>query len=95
MSAYVLTTAIDPEPLTLEEVKLHLKIEADETTEDNLLSALISTAREYAESFTRRALGPKTYTLYMDEFPSCDEIIIDYPPLRVVNSIKYYDIDGV
>lgn len=96
MKSYSLTTAIDPEPLTLEEVKIHLKIEADETTEDTLLNSLITSARIHAETYTRRALGAQTWTLYMDKFDyDDDEICISYPPLTAVNSVKYYDEYGV
>ncbi|WP_096232267.1 head-tail connector protein [Thermoanaerobacterium sp. RBIITD] len=47
------------EPVSLEEAKLHLRV--DGTEEDALISALISTAREFCESFTGRSLALQTF----------------------------------
>ena len=40
------------------------------TVENDLLNDLISTAREYVEDATRRALLTQTWDYYLDEFPS-------------------------
>ena len=55
------------EPLSLAEVKLHLRI--DNSDEDLLLTMLISAARLHAENVTRRAFMTQTYDLYLDRFP--------------------------
>ena len=94
MTSYSLKTAIATEPVSLSEAKLHLKIESAETTEDSLLAILITTAREEAEAFTRRALAPQTWYQYMDSFEE-EEICLPYPPLTSVTSVKYYDVNNV
>lgn len=64
-----LTTAPDLEPLTLDEAKTHLRVDAGDTSQDALISALIQAARESVESFTRRALVTQTWTMTLDRFP--------------------------
>ena len=56
------------EPLALADAKLHLKV--DFTDDDTLISALITAAREYAETFTGKSFITRSYELYLDHFPS-------------------------
>lgn len=51
------------EPVTLAEMKLHLRTYASDTSEDALISSLITAAREWAENFTGRALVDQTWRL--------------------------------
>jgi uncharacterized phiE125 gp8 family phage protein len=55
------------EPLSLMEAKAHLRV--DITDDDALIAALITTARVYAETLTRRALIAQTWKLVLDSFP--------------------------
>jgi len=95
-----LKTGPTVEPVTLTEVKLHLKlatVTADAeayTDEDTLLTALIQAAREQAEKYTNRALINQTWEYYLDEFPDGD-IPVHVSPLSSVTSITYIDSDGV
>jgi len=66
--------------------------EAPTSAEDTLLTALITTAREYCEGFQNRAYITQTWQLWLDGWPSGDCIRIPLPPLQSVASIKYYDI---
>lgn len=96
---YKLKTAPTVEPITLTEAKLHLKIDSD-TTDDNLITALIQAARESCENYTGRAFINQTWELTLDEFPdegdSDDNYIELYPsPLSSITSIIYKDLDGV
>lgn len=68
-----LVTGPSSEPLTLAEVKNHLKIDSD-TTDDTLVTALIVAAREQAEKATRRQLMPATWELQMDGFPPYENL---------------------
>lgn len=61
------------------------------SAEDTLLTALITTAREYCEAFQNRAYINQTWDLWLDAFPAEDYIRIPLPPLVSVSSIKYYD----
>jgi uncharacterized phiE125 gp8 family phage protein len=88
----VLVTAPQVEPVTLDEVKTHLRI--DGTDEDVFLTALVKAAREYCESpGLNRALIAQTWDLWLDKWPDKDYIVLPRPPLLAVNSVKYYDTD--
>lgn len=93
--ALVLKTAPAVEPLSLEEVKAHLNIEADFTDDDSLLNGYIAAARQLGENLTRRQFVPATYELVIDEFPADGAIELPRPPLQAVDSITYLDTDGV
>lgn len=83
---------VSVEPLTIAEVKLHLRL-PDETIEHDLLQGLITAAREYCEEYTRRAISEQTLELMLDLFPG-SEIVLPRPPLQSVLSIKLKDTDG-
>lgn len=87
------TIAPSIEPVTLTEAKLHLRV--DTTTEDTLITTLISTARQYCEGYQRRAYITQTWELWLDSFPADDRIDMPLPPLQSITSIKYYDIADV
>jgi len=87
-------TSAAVEPLTLEEVKLHLKVETD--ADDNLITSLITAARETAEVFTGRAIASQVLEYILDCFPdSSDVIYLPRPPLEELSSVKYRDYQGV
>jgi hypothetical protein len=54
------------EPVTLPEAKLHLRI--DSSDDDDLISALITTARRWAEDYCDRTFVVSQYTLSLDSF---------------------------
>lgn len=79
-------------PVTLEEAKIHLRLE-DSDEEDLLIENLIIAATEQAEKFLDRKLITQTWQLFADNFWS-EELTIPYPPLQSVTHIKYYDSGG-
>lgn len=81
------------EPVALSDVKQHLRL-MDEQNEDLMLLQLISTAREYCEHFTRRAVAEQTLELLLDQFPKGKGIPLASPPLREVISITYRNDTG-
>ena len=85
-----LVTAPAEEPLTLTEVKTHLRLSG--SSEDTYLSSLIVAARQHAENYLNRALITQTWELYLDDFS--DEMIIQKSPISAVSSVKYYDEDN-
>jgi uncharacterized phiE125 gp8 family phage protein len=87
-----LVTAPTVEPVSLEEAKLHLRV--DHAAEDPLLELLIQAARQRVESFTLRALCTQTWKLNLQAFPR-DVIELPLPPLQSVTHIKYVDPSGV
>jgi len=93
MSLTIVTPPAE-EPVTLTEAKNHLRV--DLSDDDSLISALIVAAREHAEAITRRAFITQTLKLSMDAFPvNNGPIYVPMPPLQSVNSLKYFDTDGV
>lgn len=77
------------EPITLAEVKGQLGI--PDTAHDTVISRRIVEAREWAETWTRRAFLTQTWDLYLDAFP--DEIQVPLGPLQSVTAITYTDSD--
>lgn len=88
----MLKTAPASEPLSLSEVKIHLRV--DGTEEDAYITSLITAARQYCENFQNRAYITQTWQYWLDDWAAGSEILIPKPPLRAVNSIKYYGEDG-
>lgn len=80
------------EPVTVSEVKAHLRI--TESDEDVLIAGLITSARKIVEQYTRRTLVNQTWRLYLDQFPTRNALELPFPPLVSVTHIKYYDADG-
>jgi uncharacterized phiE125 gp8 family phage protein len=86
--------APEVEPLTLAEVKEHLRV--DHTASDSIIQAYIAAATSYVDGefgVLGRALVTQTWELVLDHFP-VHEIKIPLPPLQSVESIKYDDPDG-
>lgn len=84
-----LVTDAAVEPVTVAEVKNHLRV--TDNQEDSLIAGLIISARKVVEQITRRALINQTWRLYLDEFPADSHIELPFPPLVSVTSVKYYD----
>ncbi len=65
-----LTTAPAAEPVTATELDTHLRGDGVlESVESPTLEELITSAREFVELHTRRALITQTWTMFMDRFP--------------------------
>jgi len=93
-----LVTAVPPAlaPVTLDQIKLALKIDPDATEDDALIAGLIRTASDACERFTGRALIARTLTLWLDAWPAGRDhhgraIELPRPPLRSVTFVKVYD----
>lgn len=88
--ALVLVTPPAEEPVSLDEAKAHLRVDHD--TDDDLITALIAAARQFAETFTRRAFVTQTWRLELDAFPA--EIRLPRSPIQAVTSVQYVDEAG-
>lgn len=84
------TVAPTTEPVSVDEVKDHLRVRFD--TDDTLLGLYIGAARQWAEAYTQRQLITATWRLELESFPS--EILVPHPPLASVTSITYTDAAG-
>lgn len=93
------TTAATDWPISLAEVKAHLRLDDDDDNEATYLRSLIMAATQYAEQFLKRQLITATLTLRLDDFPrgSTDAertIWLPNPPLQSVTSVVYLDSAG-
>ena len=86
------STILGNEPLTVAEIKAHLKILHN--AEDTLLQSYISSARAYAEQYMNRGLIFQTITQVIDSFPDNGMIELRYGPAVELTSLKYIDADG-
>lgn len=78
-----LVTPPATEPVTLEEAKLHLRI--DGTEEDSLISALITAARQKAEEYTKRAFITQTWEYAIDSVSG--KVYLPRPPVQMINEV--------
>ena len=69
MNTLKLVTPASLLPVTLEEVKEHLRVDDDD--EDDLIGIYLDAAIAHAESFMGRALVDQTWDYYLDSFPDC------------------------
>jgi len=92
-TALALITPPVVEPVSLVDAKSHLRV--DIADDDMLISSLITTAREYCESFQGRAYVSQALALILDGFPSGAEIVLPRPPLRSVERVVYTTAAGV
>lgn len=88
-------TVVEPTEMavTLEEAKLHLRVDHDE--EDALITGLIMAATEDAEAFQGRSFTTRTLRLHMDRFPTGNgAIYLPYAPVQSVEEVAYTDAGG-
>lgn len=91
--ALKLVTGPAVEPVTLAEMKLYLRV--DLTTDDALISTLITAARQALEEYTRRAFLAQTWAYSLDATPDRIWLELPRPPLQSVTSVTYYQNDDV
>jgi len=89
---YILTTPPTAEPITLVEVKAHLRL--DEGDEDALLASIITTAREHLERETGLCLISQTWRLCLDFWPRDSILQIVKFPVQAVENVTVYDHGG-
>lgn len=87
-----LVTGPAVEPLTLSECKQFLRV--DHASDDTLISAMQVSAREWVETYTRRALCTQTMDFRYSGWPIIgDALVVPYAPLQSITSISYIDED--
>lgn len=85
------------ELLTLDEAKRQSKIDADLTAEEPDLEFWIATARELAESYTKRTLVECSWEVRLADFPRTADQRLYLPmgtPLVSIESFRYLDGAG-
>lgn len=88
-----LVTAPTVEPITVEEVKLHV-LQGQDVDDGYLGGIVIPAARDRMELATGRAGMTQTWDLVCDQFPGDGYIEIPKPPLQSVTHLKYKDTAG-
>lgn len=96
--AYKIITPAASEPISLVRARSYLRLvpfgspEAHPDDEDILV--MISSAREWCEQYTGRALASQTIEMALDDFPE-DAIQLPLTPVTSITSVKYIDGDGI
>lgn len=80
------------EPLTLVEIRAHLRIDTED--EDALLAALAIVAREHLERETGLVLASRDFRLCLDDWPEDGILTIPRGPVRAVASVTVYNGEG-
>lgn len=85
------------EPISLAETKSWLREDASD--EDQLIQALIVSARIILEAYTRRFFVTQRWRLICDAWPKSVEIgsrlVIPFAPFQSIDAIRIYDANGV
>lgn len=84
---YNVTTPAVAKPLTLDEVKEQIKIDLDDTSQDDYLNLLIDAVTLFGESYTKRDFINKGYTTFRDSF--CDNLLLRRSKVKALTSISY------
>jgi uncharacterized phiE125 gp8 family phage protein len=91
-----LTVAPTFEPVTVAELKAHLRLDADNSAFDDTLTAMIKAAREQFERDTDYVCCTSTWRERLDQWPTDydGEIVLNKRPVASVSSVVYVDNDG-
>lgn len=91
----VLTTPPGVEPLDLATAKNHLRVDADITADDALITSFISATRQEAEEMLWASLVTQTWTATLPGFPGWrDPVQLPRGPVQSVTSVTYLDPSG-
>lgn len=90
--AVALLTGPAVEPVSLDDVKAHLRLDGDD--DDGLLQAAITSARYHVEATTRRKLIEQGWRVYLDAWPRRWIVHLPVAPVMTVDAITIYDAAG-
>lgn len=91
MASLSLFTGPTEEPITIDEAKEQIRESLGD--QDTRIRSLITAARRYCETVTKRQICTATWDYRLDCFPAW-EIGLPLPPLQSITSITYVDTDG-
>lgn len=91
----VLLTGPTMEPVSLDDIKNHLRV--DLADDDELITAYMLTARRTCERIGRKKFVSQTWDLWMDSFVGVGTIQLpkSMSPLGSVVHVKYWDLDDI
>ncbi len=87
--ALVLTTGPALEPVSLSEVKLHLRV--DHGDEDQLIASLITAARIHLETMLGLVFITQHWSLFLDEWPQSSSVVLPLSPVQSITRLTLYD----
>jgi uncharacterized phiE125 gp8 family phage protein len=82
------------EPVTLAEMKAYLRVDDDDSAQDDLISGLIKAARLMIEAASRRILIEQRWRVVLDRWPRDRVILLPLSPLIAVDAIRATDASG-
>lgn len=95
MAGNIVVSASTGLVVTLAEVKAQMRVDADWTDEDTLITSMLTTAQNKLENRYGWALLRQTRMQLMDAFPSgTDPMTVQFPPIAAISAITYVDEDG-
>lgn len=92
MSAYQQVSSSESDPVTLQDIKLHLRV--DSTEEDLLILSLMKTALKAAANYTWLTLNECVFNAFYDRTEVDEYIYINKSPLTAITSVNYRDTNG-
>jgi len=89
MLSHILLTPPTVEPVSLDEVKSHARI--DHNVDDVLLGSLLFAARQWCEHYTRRAFINQTWDLALSVVPEKRYVNLPRSPLESITHVQLFD----
>ena len=91
-SSLKIVTQPADEPVTVAEAKAYMRVSY--STEDSLITTMITAARRLAEAYTRRAIIEQEWLMVMDNVPQFREFELPWPLLISVEQILFTPSGG-
>lgn len=80
-------------PVSLDAMRTYLRV--DGRDDDEMIAAVLASARQHIERRTRRLLCPQIWRMSLDAWPPNGRIRIPLIPFRRVAALRVFDADGV
>ncbi|MCB5176284.1 head-tail connector protein [Microvirga lenta] len=80
------------EPVSLPEMKLHLRVDGD--AEDELIGGLVTAARLTVEAASRRVLVSQRWRVVLDRWPENGTLMLPLSPIIAVENVSVRDSSG-
>ncbi|MFC1456272.1 head-tail connector protein [Microvirga arabica] len=82
------------EPVSLAEMKAYLRVDDDDSAQDDLISGLIKASRLMIEAVSRRILIEQSWRVVLDRWLRDGVLLLPLSPLIAVDSIGIADVSG-
>ena len=82
------------EPIALPEAKIILRLDADDATEDAIVAAQITAARQQVETETSSFLAQGIYRYWRDGIPCSGVLLLPRAPVLAIASVTVYAQDA-